>query len=92
MKYYEDLRLGRSQFSCDTGYHLLNSRCVTTIMPLSLAGTRTVSWETAFVSVYVLHFTSHGQIATVTPKHGRLDDVDHNNVGPIPVNQYQLDY
>ena len=40
---------------------------------------------------YVLYFKSHGQIATAVAKHERLD-VDQNNAGRIPLNQYQLDY
>ena len=63
-----------------------------TIAPLSLAGTRTVRERTAFISAYVLHFKSHGQTATVVAKQERLDVVDQNNAGRVPLNQYQLDY
>jgi hypothetical protein len=70
---------------------LLNSDCRTTIAPFPLADTRTVREQTAFVSAYVLHFKSHGHIATVVAKHERLD-VDQNNAELIPLNQYQLDY
>jgi hypothetical protein len=40
----------------------------------------------------VLHFTSHGQIATVVAKYEHIHDVDQNNVERVSLNQYQLDY
>ena len=69
---------------------LQNSGCRNTIVPLSLAGTRTVRKLIAFVSANV--FKSHGQVATVVAKHEHLDVVDQNNAESIPLNQYQLDY
>jgi hypothetical protein len=89
---FEELRLGWSQFPCESDYNLHTAECRTTMMALSLAGTGTVRGKTVFVSAYVLHLTSHGQIATVVAKCERLDDVDQNNVESVPLNQYQLDY
>jgi hypothetical protein len=70
---------------------LQNSGCRTTLVPLSLAGTRTVRKLIAFVSAYVLK--SHGQVATVVAKYEHLDVVDQNNAERIlPLHQHQLDY
>jgi hypothetical protein len=61
-------------------------------MPLSLAGTHTARGQTVLVSAYVLHLTSHGQIATAVANYERPDYIDQNNPECVSLNQYQLDY
>jgi hypothetical protein len=56
----------------------------------SLAGVRTALCATAFTCAVIVRL-SYGDPASIIEAHCRLDDVDQDNVAPIPVQQYYID-